>query len=119
MLARAPIASKFAVAGASRVDLAPAVARPRSSPRVRPRGLHRPDGPTSSRTDVASPDDVGALMPRTVDRARLVAQVSAKAAPAPPAESPPSAFVLWCRGNWGYFAALQTVALIGHRTTGG
>ena len=115
MLARAPIASKFAVAGASRVDLrargrAPAVVPRASAPG---QGSTGRTGPTSSRTDVASPDDVRALMPRTVDRARLVAQVSAKAAPAPPAESPPSAFVLWCRGNWGYFAALQTVALIG------
>lgn len=113
MLARAPIASKFAVAGAPRVDLrargrAPAVV-PRASA---PRGSTQTHA-TSSRIDVASPDDVRALMPRTVDRARLVAQVSAKAAPAPPAEAPPSAFVLWCRGNWGYFAALQTVALIG------
>ena len=113
MLARVPIASKFAVAGASRVDLrarAPAVVSRASAPRGSSTGRTHA---TSSRTDVASPDDVRALMPRTVDRARLVAQVSAKAAPAPPAESPPSAFVLWCRGNWGYFAALQTVALIG------
>ena len=111
MLARAPIASKFAVAGARA-----STSRPRSRargrpPRVRPPGSTQTHA-TSSRIDVASPDDVG-FMPRTVDRARLVAQVSAKAAPAPPAESPPSAFVLWCRGNWGYFAALQTVALIG------
>ena len=42
----------------------------------------------------------------------LVASVAASA----PASAPPetvSPFVAFCRANWGYFAALQTVALIG------
>ena len=117
MLARAPIASKFAVAGASRVDRRARARAPAFVPRASTpvsAGLNETRLTSSSGVGSAeiSPRDASALMPRTLDRAQLVAQVSAKAAPAPPADQP-SPFVLWCRGNWGYFAALQTVALIG------
>ncbi len=118
MLARAPIASKFAVAGASRVDRRARARAPAFVPRASTpvsAGLNDARLTSSSSrvgSDEISPRDASALMPKTLDRAQLVAQVSAKAAPAPPADQP-SPFVLWCRGNWGYFAALQTVALIG------
>jgi tetratricopeptide (TPR) repeat protein len=118
MLARAPIASKFAVAGASRVDRRARARAPAFVPRAStPVSAGSNDARLTSSSVVGSAEisrggDASALMPRTLDRAQLVAQVSAKAAPAPPADQP-SPFVLWCRGNWGYFAALQTVALIG------
>jgi tetratricopeptide (TPR) repeat protein len=118
MLARAPIASKFAVAGASRVDLRARARAPAFVPRAStPVSAGSNDARLTSSSVVGSDEisparDASALMPRTLDRAQLVAQVSAKAPPAPPADQP-SPFVLWCRGNWGYFAALQTVALIG------
>ena len=118
MLARAPIASKFAVAGASRVDLRARARAPAFVPRAStPVSAGSNDARLTSSSGVGSDEisparDASALMPRTLDRAQLVAQVSAKAPPAPPADQP-SPFVLWCRGNWGYFAALQTVALIG------
>ena len=119
MLARAPIASKFAVAGASRVDRRARARAPAFVPRAStPVSAGANDARLTSSSVVGSDEisrggDASALMPRqTLDRAQLVAQVSAKAPPAPPADQP-SPFVLWCRGNWGYFAALQTVALIG------
>ena len=59
------------------------------------------------------PRDASALLPpRAGARENLVASVAASA----PASAPPetvSPFVAFCRANWGYFAALQTVALIG------
>ena len=118
MLARAHIASKFAVTGASRVDRRARARAPAFVPRASTpvsAGLNETRLTSSSvvgSAEISRGGDASALMPRTLDRAQLVAQVSAKAAPAPPADQP-SPFVLWCRGNWGYFAALQTVALIG------
>jgi tetratricopeptide (TPR) repeat protein len=118
MLARAPIASKFAVAGASRVDRRARARAPAFVPRAStPVSAGLNDARLTSSSVVGSDEISRARCVRadagsTLDRAQLVAQVSAKAAPAPPADQP-SPFVLWCRGNWGYFAALQTVALIG------
>ena len=42
-----------------------------------------------------------------------MATVAAKAPPPAPAAAPRGGFVAFCRANWGFFAALQTVALIG------
>ena len=74
----------------------------------------RDDAPvvlSASRVTVG--DDARALLPPASGaRANLVAVVAAKPPPAP-AQPEVSPFVAFCRANWGYFAALQTVALIG------
>lgn len=63
--------------------------------------------------------DVRALLPPPgPSSAQLIAVVAAKAPPAPPPAPEASPFVLFCRANWGYFAALQTVALIGAANNG-
>jgi hypothetical protein len=54
------------------------------------------------------------LPPPGPSSAQLIAVVSANTKVAPPPPAPEvSPFMLFCRANWGYFAALQTVALIG------
>jgi len=80
--------------------------------------------PTPMSTQVA-PSGIGqearALLPTQPgpNAARLVAVVAARAAPPMPPPVPEvSPFMLFCRANWGYFAALQTVALIGAANNG-
>ena len=60
--------------------------------------------------------DARVLLPSDASRlksANLVATVSARPAPPPPPVPEVSPFTQFCRANWGFFAALQTVALIG------
>ena len=71
------------------------------------------DTPSVSGSEISA--DVRYLLPSDYasmkSESNLIATVSAKAAPAPAPEISP--FVAFCRANWGFFAALQTVALIG------
>ena len=101
-----------------------------ASPRVSGRGvaprarqkLARSSAVVSARVGAPSsaalpppPRDARELLPRDaagLSRANLVATVAAKAPPPAPAAAP-TPFVAFCRANWGFFAALQTVALIG------
>ena len=74
----------------------------------------RVDAPSSA-ASASHPRDARELLPvgpAGGSRANLVATVAAKA-PAPAPAEAPTPFVAFCRANWGYFAALQTVALIG------
>lgn len=103
---------------------------PSASPRVSKRGVApkarrcarrstavraRIDAPSSA-ASVSPPRDARELLPTGPadgGRANLVATTAAKA-PSPPAPAEaPTPFVAFCRANWGFFAALQTVALIG------
>lgn len=75
----------------------------------------------TTRLDVSDREDLRAKFLRDPRRAtieerstNLVATVAARSPPIPaPKVEEVSPFVSFCRANWGYFAALQTVALIG------
>lgn len=60
------------------------------------------------------------LPPPTPSTASLVATVAARPATKAPAVASDdvSPFMAFCRANWGYFAALQTIALIGAANNG-
>jgi tetratricopeptide (TPR) repeat protein len=69
---------------------------------------------SSSAASPSPPRDARELLPKDApSRATLVATVAAKPANAPAPAEAPTPFVAFCRANWGFFAALQTVALIG------
>lgn len=75
--------------------------------------------PITTATHAVNDVDARALLPPPGPSSpQLIAVVAAKDPPAPPPAQEASPFVLFCRANWGYFAALQTVALIGAANNG-
>lgn len=108
----------FASTAVSSASAAPRVSRHGVAPKAR--RCARTSAAASARVDASSsaaspspPRDARELLPRDApSRATLVATVAAKP-PAPAPAEAPTPFVAFCRANWGFFAALQTVALIG------